>query len=360
MAISNGFDETRILPVLIQRKGWLQPSEFPTLDAANLTCKSGKPFSQHHALCTLRNIMDTQENKDLANSATNTNAYLTALNTSVCMEALQAVFTKEAVIDQPQMTCEKECNSQLIEVANIGRFVGMRIKIAEGNHAVQISRLALIFNGVATFTVYLYNDLKKAAIKTKTVTTANDQTFVDLDEWVLRPIDSSAASRTFYLGYYQDDVETSNPNCKAYDYGIPDWEEAKIYGVSGIEANVLSPDFDRVNVYVSDRVYGLTAEMSSYRDYSNTIVQRAADFDQLIGDLMARNVIEGIVYTTRSNKNQRITEEKGREAYTDLNQAIPTEESPFVPGLKARISKEIKRLQDSFDKKHGITIGTPC
>jgi hypothetical protein len=137
------------------------------------------------------------------------------------------------------------------------------------------------------------------------------------------------------------------------------WHCYKLAGVSGIEATANYPDFDRVNVNVSDRVYGITAEISSYKDFSNTIVQRVADFDQLIGDIMARNIIELIIYNRRSNQGQRITEEKGQMIYTDLNQEQASEQSPYTTGLKASIRKEIKRLKQTFYPKQTITVSVP-
>ena len=78
-------------------------------------------------------------------------------------------------------------------------------------------------------------------------------------------------------------------------------------------------------------------------------------FDNLINLQMAADVIELIQNSTRTNKDQRITQELSRVLYTDLNQSAPTGEAPFVPGLKHRISKEVQRVSNEFYPKQKVT-----
>jgi hypothetical protein len=59
-------------------------------------------------------------------------------------------------------------------------------------------------------------------------------------------------------------------------------------------------------------------------------------------------VIEEIVMTTRSSKDERQIQEQAGRLYTDLNQAYATEQLPIMPGLKSRLASELKRLRTTF------------
>ncbi len=360
MSLTNGFDEARILPVLTQRKGWRQPATAgsPVLDAANLACKSGKYFQDHHPAVSIDTVKNTQADKEITD--VQFNALLTALNKSVCMEVLAAVFCKPMVADHPRMTVVKDAHAQLVPNTGTGKFAGLRLRVADGDFAAQLHNLVLLFDGAATFNIYLFHELVKAPLWSKQVTTvANTQTIVAQDEKILCAADTATRGGTFYLGYFQEDLPAG---VHALEYSSACRHSYGLVGAEGIEAiaDHAATDFDRNAPACTTLNYGLAAEISTYHDYTNAIISRAADFDELIGNMMARRIIEQTMYTTRSNATQRMAQENNQMLYTDLNQDAPADASPYTPGIKAAIRAEIKRLQETWYPKTPIIIATPC
>lgn len=359
MAITNGYNATTVLPVLMERKGWEQPTKTgsPTLNAANLTNLSGKPFQDHHASCTIENILATQEDERLGDSPyTLFNTYLQNRNKATCMEVLQMVFNKPAIIDHPSMQYSKAPDTPYVSINNGGKFVGYQINVANGNFAASLDAVVLLFDSAVTFNLYLYHDQKSAAVATKSVTTvANYQTVVTLTEWVLRSIDSTTKGGTFYVGYFQDDIGSA----KALEFNYDGRSMYKAVRHSPIQANVTDGVFSRQNLGATQNTYGLNFQVTTYKDYSSAIIARANEFDEAIGNIMAKNVLERTLYNVRSNKTQRITAEQDKMLYTDLTQDGQSEYAPYTSGLKAGIKREVARLQKAFYGCDGIVYVSP-
>lgn len=357
MAITNGFDEDRILPVMIQRKGWRQPTQTgaPVIDATNLTCLSGKYFQQHHAACTIDAFKSTQE--DSAISTANLNALLTAENESVCLTVLNTIFDKSTLVDKPSIAWDKYPDAEMVTVPNNGKFVYFRVTVADGNYAAQIHSISLMFDGAATFNIYCFHDMKQTALWSQSVTTvANSQVIVSLSEKILSYENASTKGNTFYIGYFQEDlgsVKALTPSSweTTCQYG---------YGVTFGSANAIdNTNFERRNYGLSTETFGLNPVISCYKDYTDDIIMRVSDFDQIIGDMMAANVVERTIFNQRSNKTQRIAQEQNMMLYTDLNQEQASEQSPYGSGLRRSIKNQIARLKGQWFPKEGIETLTP-
>lgn len=371
MAISNGYDETQVYNALKTRRGWQQPtlSGVPTLDTANKACDSGKYYEDAHQACNINYLYKTQE--DYTASDAEFNAYLTGTERANINASIASVFAKPSVIDKPKLLHERSERSTKQYVTNSGKFVGVKLWLSPGDFAAQIHSAALLFDGEATFNLHLFSDLKKNPIWSQEVTSvANDLTIIPIrtvvtgegddavttiEEAVLRPLDASTKGGTFYLGYYQSELGS----VRAIDYSC----EYSCFSPLGFEYIEASTDedfgFDRDNYSCTTRTYGLNLQVSTYRDYTQTIVSRVQEFDDLLGLHMAARCIRTIHDSIRINSTETILKERAVTWYAELRQNFATEGMPFSDSIEKKITREVTRLQDSFYPKPQPQVVTP-
>lgn len=353
--ISNGFDTEKVLAALTGRVGWRQPAgSGPVLDTDNKKATSGRYFQEFHSIVTIQNVYSSMEQAQAIDS--DFNAYLSSLQSSVILQALNEVFKVPQLVES-QMVFEKGVyyNPQLIP--NAGKFCGFQIRVAPGQYAVQLSNVELLFNRDVTFKLYLFNENRRAPIWSQEVSaTAGDQTILPLQDCIFKFSSENNKGGLFYFGYFQDDLGTA----QALEQNFNDWNCGLLYDAVSFESAAIGLDFDRTYVYGNYRNYGLNLELNVFRDYTRVIIQNAYLFDELIGLHMAAKVVEGVIYSTRSNKTERITAESSGQLYTDLNLAMPVENSPFGIGIKSRITREVKKVYHTFFPKEKIKTSTPA
>ena len=344
--LTNGFNYGKVMSAFQGRIGWQQPTiaGAPVIDEDNLSATSMRYFDDFHAAVRANRLYDVVDDKDISDSAFN--ALLQSMDQTVIMRCLNAVFNRPQLIEH-SLLYERTSNLRNIIIPNQGNFCGYRIKVAEGNYAVQLNAISLFFDSVKTFNIYLYNDLKKAPLKSIEVTTeANSQVEVSLG-WVLNYISSNKGGM-FYIGYFQNDLGST----QGVDEQLNQWQPSKVYGAWPFQSPQIGDlDFNRINPSVVFRSYGLNLEVSAFRDYTQTIIQNAHLFDEARGLMMAVNVIENIKNAIRSNGDQRINQENMKDLEYDLNLAFPSEDRPFMAGLKAQLINQFKRINDNFFPK---------
>lgn len=362
--ITNGFDVVKVLGAFQGRLGWSQPTVagVPALTTANLTATSGRYYEDFHEGVRLRLALNAQEDPNIG--ADDFNALLQKWDKAAIFRCLNAVFCRPALIEHC-LNYERVSNLRNIVIPNQGNFCGYRIKVAQGNYAVVLNSIGLQFDGVTTFNIYLYNDLVKAPLKTLSVTTeAFSQTVVELD-WRLHYIgDQSHKGGLFYVGYFQNDLP---PDVHALDEQLNMWAASKIFGAYPFQSGqVLGQlDFNRINPSVVFRSYGISLELTSYKDYTQTIIQNAHLFDEVRGITMAIKVLEQIRWSYRTNAEQRNALEAqagdmAKNINQDVNVADPSDEQPFVAGLKLQAVRTLKQLFCNFfpkEKARSVEVG---
>lgn len=348
---TNGFNYSQVITALFGRVGWRQPSisGSPVLSSVNLTTKGGRYFQDFHTLISVANIKSVME--EVGANDSSLNGYLEAIQRGIILQCLNGVFNEPEYLSQKLLfNRDWSVNDQL--VTNSGSFVGVQLRVPPSpSIAVQIDSVALYFDSAATFNMYVYNDAVKAPLAVIEVTTvANSQTLVNLSDIVLNHIGGANLGGAFYIGYYQDDIGSA----KAY------WEQGceyarDSYGWSFIEADrkPAEYDFDRQNIRWNNVNYGLNLHVSTFRDHTWQIVKKASLFDNVIGLQMAAQVIEKIIYSTRSNAGERILKEAATQvsAQLELNGVAAISDSPHTTGLKKQISQELARMKESFFPK---------
>ena len=339
MSYSNGYNNATVLPKLFGRLAWATDT---SLNTANTTSASGRYFDDgsFHALVTPVNVKATLPEPV---SPATWDTVFTRLQNAVISKALNAVFNATEFVDDLKFYNPDQSEVEQL-ISNSGKAVGFKISVAPHfDKSVQLNSLELYFDGAATFNVYLFKQGQKAALKTKSVTTeASKKVSVDLTDWILNYKEAG----TYYILYFQDDLGS----VKAIREQV-EFPEARYYCAEPIETAVISGiDFNRQSPSILGQSAGLNVQATSFRDFSNNILLQPHFFDELIGLVMAQTVIEGILYSIRENKTERITKDQMTTIgmQLDLNGAAPISDSPQVIGLKQKIDREAARVKKAF------------
>lgn len=356
---SNGFCLSKVMSALFGRVGWLSFNSPITLNSNNQLSKSGRYFNDgsFHALCTLENIKWCMEKKDATDSEVN--SYIEQLQKSIIIRSLNGVFSEPEYLQQTLLYSRHNGTTALKN--NDNKFTGIRIEVPKkADLSVKIDSVALLFNEDVTFNLYLFNDAKAAPVWVEEVTAeANTQTIVDIENMILSHVGNNNLSGVFYLGYFQSELGTA----KAIREANVCFEEDTLFAFSMFEADKIdSNDFNRSQIgYLLDTV-GINAHVSVFRDHTQNVVKNPSLFDNVIGLQMAAQVVELVLFSKRSNTDERILKDQGMQlgASMDLTGSAPITNGPHTTGLRSQISKELQRLKDSFYKKRKSYVVSEC
>jgi hypothetical protein len=350
---TNGIDAARVLTALA-RVGWDQPTEsgYPVLTSANTTSISGRKYNggAYHSALTIQNIKDCQPNPLISDADFNT--FLSNRRDEMLLSMLNIVFGNTQYLDSGLLF--EKSGKDLHTVGNSNGFVGVQIKMSQGDYSARIDNAELLFDGNATFKLYLYHD-KKGKLQEKEVTVTANTMITEAIGWELSYRNASIKGGTYFVGYFQSDLG----DVKAIDYDYC----SNGYITFG-SANFIAPKtgaltFDFENISTGTTMYGLNLEMSGYRDMTQQIVQNAHAFDELQGLMMAANVIDLIINSDRITSNQRIAEASLHKWRLDLKGYKDPNTETYYPGLEQRIAKEAKRVAASFQQKKKTIVTSP-
>jgi len=298
-------------------------------------------------------------------SATTLPTYLENKQRSVVMEALNAVYNAPQVVDPAKLAFyRQDLPVAVFPVANQSQFVGLKLFVGQGDYAVKINSVELFFNKTITFNLYLWNDLLLNYTKVKAVTSeANSTVIVDLgEEYIFNNLTTTYKGGRWYLGYFQDDIAAQGAQALYYNINIQTFHPLSVitYAAPVVIDGNGNRNFSRNNIGQNNLMYGLNAEISTYVDATNNIVQNRHLWDELFGLLMAKKNVTDMIYSFRSNDVERAI--KGntqlQQLYAELNGYSAGEEIPYVLGLKDRVSREIQRVKQGFQKKQVTHVGT--
>ena len=106
-------------------------------------------------------------------------------------------------------------------------------------------------------------------------------------------------------------------------------------------------------------MYGLNLEISTFVDATNSIVQGAHLFDDLVGYLMTQKSINTEIFSYRSGSKQRIVQgnEQLAKLYAELDGYKDGQFSPYVGGMKQKIAKAVKTVKEGFQNPQSLAIG---
>jgi hypothetical protein len=352
---TNGFNLAAVMAKMLGRLGWRQSTiaKYAVLDSDNQTSISGIYFNDLHALCSVPNLKDTQQDPGISDA--DFNAWLQSLQRSAIMRCLNAIFQED---DDLENVLLFERNTRIEQAQeNTGLFVGYQIRVAPSfDIGVNIDSVRLYFDQDVTFPLYLFKEGKRSPVWSTSVSvTAYEATVVDLPDLVLNYIGGQTKGQVFFFGYYQDDLGTA----RAIREQVESWNKTLCFSAGAITAPLKAGQIDFSNRYITSLPYGLNLEMSSFRDHTLLITRNPNLFDNAVGLQMVYSILEQILYSTRSNEKERILKEGFGNAglMLELKGAIPASEVAKTTGLQSKIESEFARIRKNlFPKPKGVTF----
>lgn len=360
--ITNGFDFQQVSNAFNNRITWKSQSTSPT---------SGRYYQDFHALCDEDIIK--QLNPTVSPNTQQYAEILSSLNRSVLMDTLCSCFNHPQIIDNPKLFFNRTGLDRLFlqPIQNAGGYVGICFSIAHGDIAVQFRKLILFFNANATFNLYLYNDMVNDPVSVFPVTVyANTQTVIDV-QGIMRLSKLNYLSTSgntmlgrWFLGYRQNDIAAQG--CQALYFNI-EYGMFKAINPLAFSA-VLIPDvnnpsllnFNRTNIGANNLMYGMNAEVVTYLDGTNKILQLTQLIDNLCGLIMAAKIIEMIIFSYRNNKTQVNLQGNLNidKLYAELN-AVESfnSELNFTNGLRKRIEDAKRVVKQAFNRSDNLIAG---
>jgi len=346
---------------LYQRLGWRVPTKVgytDLVDAANKVSNSGLYFQSYHPFVTIENIKSCQP--DASITTLNFNAYLLNLQKDVILKVINAVFKgRDDVLEEGILYDHENVITKTID--NGTDFVGYEITLAKlADIVAKINTLIGEFDGVATFTIYLYHSSQQTALKTQEIITVANSAKLQIptSEWALLYDTSTYKGGKFYVGYYQADlgsVKALNRN----------WSNASVQNRMshlGMLPIKVTPNgvslFDLAAVQYTGDTYGLNFDISVHRDFTQTVLDNKQLFDDVIGLGMAVEVLNLIYCSGRSNLAERVAKEFVATAYNELYGSPDIEEIAKSKGVIKELYIEIRRIKKALFGKDKIKTVT--
>lgn len=342
------YDDCLVNDALSSRGSWQNPTE-AGYDIVDCDEPDAFYFNRTHAACSVQNLYDCQPDRNI--TAVQFNTLLQELKEDNIRAMLGQVFDTPVLVEGGLLH-EKSKDSAYQVVSNSNRFVGQRFRLSKQEHALMLNTVGLHFNGVATITLYLVNELYGVVDKWRITTKANQQIQWPLNT-VIRYYSEFALGGEWFLCYDQSELG----EVKAVDF-TPYRIKYKTFNAESFEANKLSDtvaDFDKQTYSTGSNSYGLNLQVSAFHDYTNKITQNAHMFDTLQGLMMAAKVIELVRTSHRLNSTKRLSDEYIAQLYWDLN-GLKTADGLYVPGINSKIGKELKSVRELLQPKAKTSI----
>ena len=359
-ALTNGLNFNYVYPALQNRVLYQSTGQLSD---------SNRYYEDFHSI---NNITIITELANLQNETVT--EFIANKQRAIIMQMMQGVYGKPQMIDHPKLAFYRgnEPSLPFQYAQNQGQFVGLRLFIGKGDHAVKLNSLILFFTKHTTLNIYLYNDFFINPLMTIPITAnAGEETIIDLGETVIlnNLVPQQYKSGMWYFGYYQQDMVNpilgNDPTNEAIYYPVNygRYHVCQIMAFSAPETTDINgnTNFLRNNIGANNLMYGMNLEVSSFRDASNTIVQNKSLFDELIGLIATSKNLELCINSYRTNALQRIIQSSW--SVEKLNQELNgdpgdwSQGRPKVLGIKQRITTEYQKVQQSFEKVVYTNIG---
>ena len=309
---------------------------YAILAADLIASTSGAYFNQYSSYMTVENLKSTQPYADISDA--NFNIWLRSVITNSISTAIQKCF-KIDLFENALLYDRSIRKSTTLD--NDGDFVGYEIIVSKRKDMKSfINKAILDFSGTGTVKLLLFHDSQVDPLQEQEVTISdNSSTEVALN-WGLDY--GSVQGGKYYLGYLTDgltpkaferDYEDSNVSHQYTGVGlfpvkVTGWNSETMFDIS-----------DVVNV---SETFGLNFDISSYKDYTNLVVNNKDMFIDVIGYQFAADMLGMMMTSIQTNGIERIG--KGN-LLIELQGGFINEELPTVVGVNTKLQKAIKEVQ---------------
>jgi hypothetical protein len=338
-----------------QRIGWNEPSDsdyVSILDADNLTSLSGLKFDALHALANFVMVKDTYPDPDVSSAVIN--ELLKAWQQNAIIRSAKDVFVTEDRIEQGVLL--KSPIDFNLTITNPSKFVGWKIVVPEG-YVLTIKSVELLFDLATPFSLYVFNESQRTAITafTKVVTPAANSVKIETLDYSLYGKSKVYKTGTYFIGYFQ----TANKAIQRPFYPVN--SICSFRPVEAVANGLLLPDY-RTN-YQSGYTWGLNLDYIIRKDFTPDYLNNVDLFDKLISNLVIRNVLEQIHFSSRINLSQATSKDSlqklSAKAFLDLNGSFADNpDIPYKRGLINEYDDVVKSVRDLIYRKTKLTVCT--
>ena len=326
-------------------------TDYAIVDVDNQQSDSGLFYQDTSGFVTIKNIKECQQAVDISDS--DFNAYLKQMQETAIVEVSNKVtFDQSDMIQSITLYPYEKSFKNTID--NNSKFVGF---IFEPRHSLdklaRINFIELCLNESITFNLYVYNsNLPETPVKTIPITTvANQATIVSTDIYLS---DSELyKGGTFYLGYFQDDLNTAKAFKK--DHDLSNYEVlTKCFNSRAVSLDYSGSRIDVESVNNESISFGLNAGVNIYMDYTELIIRNKNLFYNAIQLQMAEKVLNIIQSTTRSNDSTHNLDINLNGVLFDLYGHV----KQGIEGIDTKLDKLIIDLKNMLFRKPLISRGT--
>ncbi len=310
-------------------------SEHQVLEAECKTSASGLYVNDFHSLITTGNIRAVAP-EGMTNA--NLTTFLKDLGYGATAKVLREVYDGERSLHEVlRLYNYPNVTDRTLTLTGNG-FVGYEIDptYMQGMR-IKINNVGTWFDGAETATIYLYHSSKPTALQSQAISTTADQETWQALDWDLDYITSTYSGGKFYIGYYKQDT-TYNPINR--EWNLANVKHCtKYFGIkpmSVAHSDTTLFDLDTID-YEAD-TYGLNFEFTVETDLTRHIIEQKHVYAYVIGMQMARDVLERIANSTRTNE---LKKEMRDAAFLELKGV----EGNYQNGLENKLGKAIKTLK---------------
>jgi hypothetical protein len=327
--------------------GFKQPANFPFTLSESVKASSSGRFVDDNEFIKLDFINATQSNATIDEQGFND--LLTDYTRKGIISLCDQIFDEPDFVERQLLY--KNANDKIATEPfpeNVG-FVGFQLEPESyrNNFAFEITRVILEFeNTPGSLTLLLYNSAKKLPVfESDPINVTSELQEVELN-WMLNDLEGLYRGE-YYLGYRTD--ETTLQPIKR------DFEDAEIRSVikDMFIHPVYAPQANRDLFSLDDvdnvtETWGLNPDITAYKDFTDQIIQNKNLLANVLQQSIQVVILESYMTTTRSNRDQRISDDMLKKVLVELN-GISTQ-SYNSQGLKNALSSEITRLKQEIRK----------
>ena len=311
-------------------------------------------FESEHKVISPYYIWKAQDDANI--SENDFNQYLFNMRMDAIKRVLPSVFNETEIIEQALMY-ERLRFAVTVPYKNTSKFCGVRLRVAPAfDIAVSVDYAILYFDSDVSFNLYLFNDthINTPLCTIPVSAVANTQTLVDIST-IISYVGQTNKGGDYYLGYYQDDLG----DAMALNEPVGKLNNTRAFSLMPVE--MIPNGTGIVNTGYSMTLsisHGLNLQVTSFKDFTQLIINRPSAFDNLIKLQMCNDVIELIQMSSRTNRDVAImgmaTSILGEQLTEDGSKDKDIRDR-YSMGLRRRIQVEVDRIRKTFYPKPFIS-----
>lgn len=335
---------SRITSELAGLVGWannpIDPN-VPTVNDGNAESTSGLYYEQAASCITLNNVFQTCPVYIAADDGM-FNDFLTSLSTGAALRVSQWLLSRvrsdmptdliDDVILFPQPS-----SYSLASVLPASGFVGYKFVIPKGFVCV-VNDILAEFTDTGVLEIHHINAQTREVTAIE-ATTPDKSIQTEADVQYKNPVNLWLSEGTHYIGYFLDGLILTPINRQGdgtEQQRINAAEVSRMY-VSG---HTTFTAFEPEDVQYTGETYGLNFRVTTYRDYTDQLIQSKDAFAKAIQLQVAVDVLNMFLSNNRSNRDERLL----KQAQIALEGIAQFEMIPSKAGIVAQLAAELQSM----------------